>query len=210
VTFKGNRASTAGGAIVGLQSGDGSVELSNSVLVKNVAASGAAFAGNGVTFVNATLADNDGPAISGMASVASLPIAGGSIGPQPIRFHNTIVSGGTGNPCGPADPLAPYQDLGNNLQYPVDSCAASIAVGAPQFGPSYIPLPSSPAANAGNDAVCAAVPIAGRDIWDRTRPKGPHCTIGAAEADIQNIVRQALAPVIDGVSTFLRCFCVKQ
>jgi predicted outer membrane repeat protein len=206
--FTGNRAATAGGGLVGLQSGDGSVELSNSILVKNVAAVGAAFAGNGVTFINTTLADNAGPAVSAMASVASgLPIAGGPIGPQPIRFHNTIMSGGTGGPCGPADPAGPYQDLGNNLQYPVNSCAASIAVGAPQFGPSYIPLPSSPAAHAGNDAVCAAVPIAGRDIWDKTRPKGPHCAIGAAEADIQNIVEQALAPLIDRVSTVLRCFC---
>lgn len=205
--FTGNRAGTAGGALVGLQSGDGSVELSNSILVKNVAASGAAFAGNGVTFINTTLAGNDGPAVSAMASVASLPIAGGPIGPQPIRFHNTIVSGGTGNPCGPADPAGPYQDLGNNLQYPVNSCGASIAVGAPQFGPSYIPLPSSPAANAGNDAVCAAVPIAGRDIWEKTRPKGRHCTIGAAEADIQNIVRQALAPLVNGISSLLRCSC---
>lgn len=208
--FTGNRGATAGGAIVGLQSGDGSVELSNSILVKNVALSGAAFAGNGVTFINTTLADNDGPAVSAMASVLSLAIAGGPIGPQPIRFHNTIVSGGTGNPCGPADPAGPYQDLGNNLQYPVNSCAASIAVGAPQFGPSYIPLPSSPAANAGNDAVCAATPIAGRDIWDKTRPKGPHCTIGAAEADIQNIVQQALAPLVNGISILLKCSCGRQ
>jgi hypothetical protein len=101
------RAATAGGALVGLQSGDGSVELSNSILVKNVAASGAAFAGNGVTFINTTLADNDGPAVSAMASVASLSIASGPIGPQPIRFHNTIVSGGKPlRSCRPGGPVS--------------------------------------------------------------------------------------------------------
>jgi hypothetical protein len=203
--FMGNRAATAGGALVGIAFGGGQVEISNSIIVKNVAPSGAAFAGNGVTFINTTLADNNGPAVSAMATVPSVTIPPGPTGPQPIRFHNTIVSGGTGNPCGPADPAGPYQDLGNNLQYPANSCGSGIAVGAPQFGPSYIPLPSSPAANAGDDAVCAAVPIAGRDIWDKTRPKGPHCTIGAAESDIQNIIQQGLSPLVRGVSSLLKC-----
>ncbi|HZT77128.1 MAG TPA: hypothetical protein VFA27_10750 [Vicinamibacterales bacterium] len=204
--FMGNRGGNAGGAIVGLQAGDGSLELSNSLLVKNVAPVGAAFAGNGVRFVNATFADNGGPAVSALESMV-LQIAKVPIGPQPVRFQNTIVSTGGANPCGPANPAGPYEDQGNNLQYPANSCVASIAVGAPQFGPSYIPLPSSPAANAGNDAVCAASPVAGRDIWGRTRPKGAHCTIGAAESDIWNIVEQALAPVTNLVSSLFRCFC---
>jgi hypothetical protein len=204
--FMGNRAGTVGGAMVGLQTGgDAWAELSNTIIVKNVAPIGAAFAGNGATFINTTLTDNNGPAVSAMGNVGPLAIVPGLTAPQPIRFHNTIVSGGTGNPCGPADPAGPYQDLGNNLQYPVNSCGSGIAVGAPQFGPSYIPLPSSPAANAGNDAVCAAVPVAGRDIWDKTRPKGPHCTIGAAESDIQNMIQQALSPLLRGVSNVLKC-----
>jgi predicted outer membrane repeat protein len=205
--FSGNRAVTAGGAIVGLQAGDASVEISNSLLVRNVAPSGAAFVGEATTFINSTIADNDGPGVSGIASSVLVPLVGGPVGPQPIRLSNTILSGGTASACGAADAAAPIEDTGNNLQYPGTSCAASISVGAPNFGPSYIPLPTSPAANEGNDAVCAASPIAGRDIWDTVRPKRERCTIGAAEADLQTLVDHALSPLTTIVSRFFDCAC---
>src|SRR5262249_18709260 len=156
--------------------------------------------GEGANFINTTIADNDGPALAGVTSSAILPLVGGPTSPQPIRLHNTIVSGGTAAPCGPPDAAAPIVNLGNNLQYPSTVCAPGIAVGAPNFGPSYIPLPTSPAANAGNDSVCAASPVAGRDIFDTTRPDGnAHCTIGAAEATLENIVDRTLGPVTDAI-----------
>jgi hypothetical protein len=199
---------TLGGAVVSLQGGAGFLTFGNSLLVKNTAARGAAFAGTGTTFINTTIADNEGAAIFGIAASSELPPIGDPVAPQPIQFNNTIVSGGSSSACGPPDTAAPYINLGHNLQYPSASCGASIPVGGPQLGPYYIPLPLSPAANAGNDAVCAAAPIAGRDFWGKTRPKGNHCTIGAAEADIQNIVEQSFAPIIKAVSTLLRCSCI--
>ncbi|MBV8033652.1 hypothetical protein [Roseateles sp.] len=208
--FGSNRAASAGGAIVSLQTGDATLQLSNSLLVKNVAPTGAAFAGEAASFINVTIADNDGPAISGIAASALLPVVGGSTGPLPIRVQNTILSGGTTAACGPPNVAAPLEDLGGNLQYPGASCAATIAVGAPAFGPSYIPLPASPAANAGNDAVCAAPPVAGRDMWGIARPSGVHCTVGASESDIRNIVNRAMRPLKDAVDQVLRCACLQR
>jgi hypothetical protein len=205
--FSGNRAASLGGAVVSMHGGEDFLVFGNSLLVKNTAPQGAAFAGTGTTFINTTIADNVGAAVFGIASSSVLPPIGGTLSPQPVQFSNTIVSGATSSACGPPDTAAPYINLSHNLQYPSASCGATIPVGGPQFGPSYIPLPSSPAANGGNDAACAAVPIAGRDFWGKTRPKGNHCTIGAAEADIQNIIEQGLAPIIKAVSTLFRCSC---
>jgi predicted outer membrane repeat protein len=207
--FVGNEAGTAGGAVVSLQDEDGSIQLANSLLVKNTAPAGAALVGQAADFINTTIADNAGPAVSAAGTISPFPPIGGPAGPRPIRFHNTIISGGAAAPCGPPDAAAPYQDLGNNLQYPAAACAASIAVAAPGFGPSYIPLPTSPAAQAGSDPVCAASPVGGRDIWGTVRPKGAHCAIGAAETDIQQMVSQTLSPITRAISEILACSCRK-
>lgn len=204
--FSGNRAGQSGGAIAATQTGDATVELANSLLVQNGAPSGAAFGGDGATLINTTIADNDGPAISPYTkqpswtpSVAALPV-------QPIRFRNTIVAGGTGPACGAGDAKAPYRDLGNNLQYSGHSCSATIGSAYPLFGPSYIPLPLSPALNNGDDAVCAAAPIDGKDIWGKQRPNGAHCAIGAAEGDVANVIQQLVEQAGRVGSALARCY----
>ena len=209
VVFVGNRADKGGGALVSLQRNDGGLELANTLLVQNVSPLGAAVLGHGVTFVNSTLADNNGPAISGATAAAFLPPVRG-IGPQPIGLQNTIVAAGTGAACGPMAPDVPIIDEGNNLQSGGNACGATIAVGSPRFGPSYIPLPGSPAAHGGNDAVCAAAPVAGRDLWGEVRPNSGHCAIGAAESNISQMVNQAGGPVLQAVGAVLRCACWKK
>jgi hypothetical protein len=208
VLFQANRAGATGGAAAVLESGDGQLVLANSLLVKNVAPVGAALGGQAALLINTTLADNDGPAISAAQTVTSLPVLGGPVGAQPIQLHNTIVAGGTGGPCGPADAAAPYIDLGHNLQSGGNGCGALIPVAAPQFGPSYIPLPTSPAAHGGDDAACAANPVAGRDIWDQIRPYSGHCAIGAAESNVQQIVSQSARPIVGLIGVILRCACL--
>ena len=205
VLFIGNKADQSGGGMVVLEDGDGRLTLANSLLAKNVAPFGAAIAGQAVALVNSTVADNDGPGISAAQTVSPFPVLGGPAGPQPIEFQNTIIAGGSGAPCGPPDAAAPYVDLGHNLQSNGNGCGGGILVGAPLFGPSYIPLPTSPAAHGGDDGVCAAAPIAGRDIWDKVRPYSGHCAIGASESNIQQIINQAGGSLVD----LLRCPCLR-
>ena len=201
VLFIGNKADQSGGGMLVLEYDDGRLMLANSLLVKNVAPFGAAIAGHGVTLVNSTVADNDGPGISAVQTFFSLFPVPGAPAAQPIFLQNTIVAGGPGVPCGPPDPAAPYVDLGHNLQSNGNGCGASISVAAPQFGPSYIPLPTSPAAHGGDDAVCSAAPVAGRDIWDQVRPYSGHCAIGAAESNIRQMINQAAGPIVDLFAT---------
>jgi hypothetical protein len=45
-------------------------------------------------------------------------------------------------------------------------------------------LPGSPAIDKGDDATCAASPVNNLDQRGETRPKGPHCDIGAFESNL--------------------------
>lgn len=206
VLMSGNKAGQSGGAIAALQPRDEALFLVNSVLTANVAPVGAAFAGQGVSIVNSTLVDNTVPAVSAAASLPPVPLLDGPSGPKPIRLLNSIVSG-PGAPCGPPDAAAPYVDQGHNLQSGGNGCGATIPIGSPQLGPSFIPLPTSPAAHGGDDGACAAPPVSGRDLWDSMRPYSGHCSIGAAEPNLQNIVDKTAGPVIGWIGQLWRCAC---
>ena len=206
VFMSGNKAGQSGGAVAALQPRDESLVLVNSLLTANVAPVGAAFAGQGVSIVNSTLVDNTGPAVSAAASLPPVPLLDGPSGPKTIRLLNSIVSG-TSKPCGPPDAAAPYDDQGHNLQSGGNGCGATIPIGSPQLGPAFIPLPTSPAAHGGDDGACASQPVSGRDLWDSVRPYSGHCSIGAAESNLQNIVDKTAGPVMDWIGQLLRCAC---
>lgn len=85
-------------------------------------------------------------------------------------------------------------DGGHNLQFPDATCGASIPSVDPLLDPAGLAsnggttqtialLPASPAANAGDDTVCAAPPVGGVDQRGFTRPGvgQTHCSIGAFE-----------------------------
>lgn len=187
--FMNNRAATVGGAIAALQQGPRSLELANSLLVRNAADSGSAFWGNSATFINTTIADEgEGSVWAQERLLTPLPPVPGTPTSFPIRFQNTIVSGANGHACGPAVALTPYVDDGNNLQYPGTACGASIPSSWPALGPYYVPLFWSPAIDAGNDKVCAAAPVERKDVYQTRRPLTSHCTIGAVEGSITYLI----------------------
>ena len=75
------------------------------------------------------------------------------------------------------------------------SCLASLSgdprLGAPNYngGPTdtMALLPGSPAIDAGDDAICAAAPVSGKDQRGITRPQGAHCDIGAFGKEVFTI-----------------------
>ena len=189
--FIGNRAGKAGGAIAAFQQGDRVTALANSLLVRNIATRGAAFWGNAATFINTTIADNEGTAIWPQAvPFGPLP---GSASSFPIKFVNTIVAGAVVGPdaCGAAVATAPYAFAGNNLQFPGASCGPGLATAFPLLGAYYVPFFLSPALNAGNNAICDVPPINHADLYNTRRPRGgTTCAIGAVEGDISQLVRR--------------------
>jgi len=69
-------------------------------------------------------------------------------------------------------------------------CGSAIATSYPALGPNYVPLFFSQALNAGNEKVCAAVPVARKDVYDVRRPLGKACAIGAAEGNVSHLVHR--------------------
>jgi hypothetical protein len=88
--------------------------------------------------------------------------------------------------------------LGNNLIGDPTGCTVFLLptdlVGDPQLAPfvddgtaggGYLPLqPTSPALDAGDDAICTSPPVNGVDQRGVSRPQGPHCDIGAYEVSV--------------------------
>ena len=188
--FVDNQAGKEGGAVAALQQGAHEARFANTLLVRNTAPQGAAFWGNAAAFINATIADNTGTAVWARA----LPI-----GPLPtmktvfpIRFVNTVVAGTTSGACGPLTSGVPYTDGGHNLQFPGGSCGAAIDSRWPFLGAYYVPLFWSPVIGHGDPAVCDAVPIARKDLYNARRPQGlaTACAIGAVEGDIAHLLHR--------------------
>ena len=185
--FIGNRAGTAGGAIYAYEQNNSKVAFANSLVVRNSAPKGSAFWGNRASFINSTLADNDGTSVWPQA-----PPLGPTLATTPffIEFMNSIVAGSVSTPCGAAPASVPYTG-GNNLQFPGTSCGAGFAVAYPSLGPYYVPFFWSPAIGAGNASVCQAHPINNKDVYNVRRPSGRgSCTIGAAEGSIQHLIER--------------------
>jgi hypothetical protein len=57
----------------------------------------------------------------------------------------------------------------------------------PWLGPKYVPMPWSPARNAGNNNVCNATPIESRDLFGVRRPEADNCSIGAVEGNVSHL-----------------------
>lgn len=169
-----NQARQSGGAVQLGQavSGQASV-LGDSLFVRNSAPTGAALTAAGVGIVSCTFADSTGgPALSYLAS-----------GAGPVALKGSLVSNNGGGNCD-ANLLAQGGvDAGKNLQFPGQSCGASIPTADPQLDSMYLPIWNSPAMRAGDAAACAAAPVNGVDLFGQVRQ--PPCAIGALEGDLR-------------------------
>ncbi len=178
-TISGNTASSSGG---GLANNSGKVSVVNSTISGNVAQSGGGLSNRSSTVVvtNTTIAEN---IATHLGSGAGLTRIGGT-----VTLRNTILFNSGGNDCGSLGDIV--NESHNWLSD--DSCVADGA-GDPKLGPltdnggatkTHALLAGSGAIDAGDDAVCAAAPVGGKDQRGETRPKGAHCDIGAFEADV--------------------------
>ncbi len=181
-TFSGNSADY-GGAIWLYPSPAGAVvQLTNSTLTNNQAATAGGaiddYAGSDLALLNDTLFANTAPSSHG-GGIASAGLH---------SIENTIVAGNGGGDCNAA---AGSADLGNNLDgdgscFTGDAHASSDKIGVSPLlavlnswgGPTQTMAltAGSPAIDAGNDAACPAT-----DQRGVARPQGSHCDIGAYE-----------------------------
>jgi hypothetical protein len=100
-----------------------------------------------------------------------------------------VLNNSAGN-C--AAPAATIVDKGNNLQFPTADCGAGVAVIDAKIDTWYVPYATSPAVNAGDNAVCAAAPISARDIYGAHRPYPERYAIGAVEGTLEQPALYAL------------------
>jgi len=107
-----------------------------------------------------------------------------------VVLKNTIVANSTTGP----DCIGGVTDGGNNLDSdgscgvgPAKKVKLDPAGLKDNGGPTQTIalLPTSPAVDAGHDAVCAAEPVDGVDQHGVQRPQGTHCDIGAFELEAQ-------------------------
>jgi predicted outer membrane repeat protein len=179
-----NHSGSEGAAIRSLCMPASMGRVSNSIIADNTATTGGAYYGGNMTFLNVTLVNNGG-----------LPVQHGELC-EPgsvIEFANTILLSGSTGACGGGDAQRTFKDLGHNLQFPLASCGATITVAHPLLGFFFAPLrPLSPAGGRGDNAVCSAPPINGRDIFGTHRPQGSACSIGAVEGDLSQLIARLL------------------
>lgn len=169
--FVENTAGGSGGAL--MVDAFAEATLANVLAVRNTASSGSVYSGNRLQLINATLADNKGPAI------ALIPQRDAQ-----ATLTNTVISNNSGGNCNIAD--GRINDRGHNMQFPNADCGSSIVSADPGLDSMYVPVPNSPLRFAGDTAVCLAAPVSGKDIFNATRPQaGDRCTIGAVEKTIE-------------------------
>ena len=147
-----------------------------------------------LTAINVTIAQNDADGQGG-GIFAQAPT---NSHPEVVRLTNTIVSGSDTSGMGGNCAGGGVQSQGNNLDsgascgfnQPGDLSSANAALAAPSFNGGIIAQlltqdlgGASQAADAANNAACAAAPIDGVDARGYSRPKGAACDIGAFEAD---------------------------
>ena len=139
----------------------------NVVVAGNVATSGAGgIDATTIALINATIASNTG---GGMKLGGVIPSA---------TLSNTVISAnGSGNCLGGR---LDFYDHGENLQFPDQSCGATVKIGNPQLNEYFEPASGGPAAAAGSAVVCRAAPVDGFDVYGSTRSFAT-CSIGAVE-----------------------------
>ncbi len=212
VTFNNNQTANGfGGGALELHGNNPSIgspppsKIANATFDGNSAGSaqssgqgGAIYVANGsLTLQNATITNNS----------AGVSGGGVSLGSGSLMLGNTIVAGNTGAIDGP-DVDTPITSLGHNLIGMIDGSSgwtASDKTGGlggntnppnpldPRLNPlgsnsgatqTRLPLPGSPALDAGDDTICNQTGLGAvnkRDQRGITRPIGSHCDIGATE-----------------------------
>jgi predicted outer membrane repeat protein len=118
--------------------------------------------------------------------------------PDVVQLNNTIVEGSDGGGLGGNCAGTGVQSLGHNLDSGTscnlnqtgDKSSANANLDAPKFNGGPLPtlltmklLGGSAAADAGDNAVCAAAPVNNKDQTNAGRPKGAACDMGAYEAE---------------------------
>jgi len=166
VLFLDNRAADSGGGILTSEFSDG-VSLANAILARNQAPQGAAFLGHFLDLTNATVADNRGIALVGTQASAFLEPRRGR-----LSFANSVIGGNEGGNCDIPRFEFEIVDRGHNVQFPDQSCGATIPVGDPELDSFYVPRPGGILYGAGDDAICLATPVLGRDVYGDPRPQG--------------------------------------
>jgi hypothetical protein len=181
VTFADNTASGWGGGVYGgAVHNRGTLAVTGSTFSGNSAgaAGGGLFNYNGdMVISNSTFSGNSAGAGGGTANVDAT-----------LTLKNTIVANSPlGDNCSGV-----IDDGGGNLSYPDTSCPganADPALGPLQDngGPTWTMAPGedSAAIDAADDATCAAPPINSLDQRGVSRPRGPHCDIGAVEQIVE-------------------------
>jgi len=192
-TISGNSITTGactsgGGGVLNL--GPGTLTIANSTISGNTSANaygGAVFNAGTLVFLNATVAEND-PSGSGVGIYGDDSGLWGGTGAT--SFANTIVSNNAnGLNCGGT---GTFTSQGHNLESD-DACYFGQPSDQVEIdpllqplgnygGPTQTMLPQlgSPAVDHGDDAVCKAKPIGGKDQRGFKRPK-KHCDIGSVE-----------------------------
>ena len=180
--FKSNQAQR-GGAVAFFGTSSASA-LSNCLFTQNTAASGGAFYGYGMKFLNCTVTGNSGPAVAAAAPAsASLQPAHD----RSISLVNSIVTANDGANCTARTGVA-IEDGGHNLQFPDASCGPTIPVADAKLDSMFVPDYFSPAFQAGDNNICIAAPVGRHDVFGQPRPQGGICTIGAVEGELQEIL----------------------
>ncbi|MCL4504822.1 MAG: trypsin-like serine protease [Chloroflexi bacterium] len=179
-TFSANSAAGNGGGIY--VQGNKDAEVANSSFSGNTASNGGglyAAYGSLVNLVNDTFSANSASVSGGGTFIDTNTNAA-------LSYANTIIANSTGGgDCYIVNGGTPGVNLNNLVED--GSCAAALTrdpkLGALTGSPAYFPLNgSSPAIDAGDDAVCAAAPVSNTSQNGLTRPQGAHCDIGSVEA----------------------------
>lgn len=168
-----NNESPFGG---GIYTQTGSLDLNNSTVSGNSAGSdGGAIrnSGTAITVINSTITDNNSAATAGIRSFSGV-----------VLFSNSILANNVAEP----DCLGTITDVGSN--WFGDASCNTIASGDPNLGSlthnggftfTHNPNADSLVIDAGDDAICAALPIDNLDQRGELRPVGDHCDIGSIE-----------------------------
>lgn len=170
-TFTGNAAPMYGGAIFN----DGTLVVGNSTFTGNSAniKGGAIYNNSGpLTIANATVVANTS---TGKGAGGGIYRAGGN-----ATVGNSIVTGNTGGDIdGCNATTCSFTSVFDNMTLLLsplqDNGGATWTMALPA---------NSPVIDAGDNAICAAAPVAGVDQRGVTRPQGATCDVGAYEAPV--------------------------
>ncbi len=182
-TFSENNAINGTGG--GLSNMDGNVLITNSTFSGNTAAAGGGIFNADTATLTVANSTFSGNSVSGNG--------GGIYAFGILHLQNSILANSIGDEdC--------YNVSGNTIATNINNlietngvsehmCGTPSITVDPNLGtltgsPAYFPLSnSSPAIDAGDDAVCDASPVSNTSQNGVTRPQGDHCDIGAYEVD---------------------------